>query len=225
MALTNKTPLISIIIPVYNEAEHISDVINQVKSLTLDYEIIVVDDCSTDGTGEILRSIPDIRITRHKYNQGKGAAVRSGLSLSRGQFTIIQDADLEYPPEFIPRLLANIGPSYAIYGSRIKGKGHFLLSSYLANRFLSLLTSVLYRSPISDMETCYKLIRTDLLKTLGLSANRFEIEPEITAKILRRGIRIKEIPIRYQARKVGKKIGPIDGLMAIWSLIKWRFKR
>ncbi|RKX71220.1 glycosyltransferase family 2 protein [candidate division WOR-3 bacterium] len=223
MGAGDKEVDLSIIIPVYNEEDSIRSVLERVKELPIEKEIIVVDDCSRDRTYEILKEIDGIRLIRHEQNRGKGAAIRTGLTHAKGRFTIIQDADLEYPVEVIPKLL--IRGSDIVYGSRMLGRSRFLFLSYWANRLLSLLTSLLYNHRITDMETCYKLIRTDLLKALKLKANRFDIEPEITAKLLRSGHRITEIPIDYIGRKRGKKIGVKDGISAILTLLRYRIFR
>ena len=218
---------ITVIIPVYNEKDNINEVIDVVKGIDIAQEIIVVDDFSTDGTRDFLKTKKGIKTIFHKQNMGKGAAIRSGLKSATGQIIIIQDADLEYSPHQYPQLIKPIeeNRTNVVYGSRILGKGDFLKSSYYANRFLTLMTNVLFNSHISDMETCYKEIKTKLFKDLQLISARFEIEPEITCKILKRGEKIVEIPIMYTARKKGKKIGVKDGIQAVWNLIKWKFKK
>jgi glycosyltransferase involved in cell wall biosynthesis len=190
----------------------------------LDKEIIVVDDHSTDGTRDRLTDIRDARVVLHERNMGKGAAIRSGLRFATGDIVAVQDADLEYSPAEYPRLVAPImsGSARVVYGSRIMGKGTFLLLSYLANRSLTLLTNLLYHGRITDMETCYKFIDRSLMLSLGLVSSRFEIEPEITCKILRRHCRIAEVPITYRGRSAGKKIGPKDGIQAAWNILKWK---
>lgn len=218
---------ISIIVPVYNEIDHIENVLKAVEEVTIQKEIIVVDDCSTDGTREFLERRNGVKTVFHQKNRGKGAAIRSALDTATGDYIIIQDADFEYSPSQYPMLLAPLREkkTRVVYGSRILGKGDFLKSSYYANRFLTLLTNVLYNSHISDMETCYKVIATNLLRELHLISSRFEIEPEITCKILKRREKIVELPITYRGRRKGKKIGIKDGIQAIWNLIKWKAKR
>ena len=218
---------LSVIIPVYNEADNIKRILSAVENVKINKEIIVVDDFSTDGTREFLRKKQGIKLVFHKKNMGKGAAIRSALKIASGDFVIIQDADLEYSPNQYTRLFKPIeeNSTKVVYGSRILGKGVFLKSSYYANRFLTLLTNVLFNGHITDMETCYKMIETKLLKNLNLTSSRFEIEPEITCKILKRKEKIVELPITYKGRKKGKKIGVKDGIQAIWNLIKWKFRR
>ncbi|MGB3341723.1 MAG: glycosyltransferase family 2 protein [bacterium] len=218
---------VTVIIPVYNEKDNIEAVIDAVKSVGIAQEIIVVDDFSVDGTRELLKTKKDIKTIFHDENRGKGAAIRSGLINATGDIIIIQDADLEYSPKQYPQLIKPIKDrkTRVVYGSRILGKGNFLKSSYYANRFLTLMTNVLFNSHISDMETCYKVMKIELMRNLQLISSRFEIEPEITCKILRRGEKIVEIPITYRGRKKGKKIGVRDGIQAIWNLIKWKFKK
>ncbi len=215
------------IIPVYNERESVRPLIALVKSVAIEKEIIVVDDFSTDGTREELKDIPDIKILYHSKNMGKGASIRSGLSLAQGDVVIIQDADLEYSPKEYPGLLAPIiaGATKVVYGSRVLGKGNFLKKSYIANRLLTLLTNLLYHGNITDMETCYKVIDRRLLQSLNLISSRFEIEPEITCKLLKRRIKIVEVPISYEGRRKGKKIGIRDGIQAVWNILKWKIKR
>lgn len=218
---------VTVIIPVYNEKNNIETIIRLVERVGLAQEIIVVDDFSVDGTRDLLRKRKGIKTIFHGRNRGKGTAIRSGLQIASGDVVIIQDADLEYSPEQYPQLIKPIKEkkTSVVYGSRILGKGSFLKSSYFANRFLTLLTNILFSSHISDMETCYKVIRTELLRDLHLISSRFEIEPEITCKILKRKEKIVEIPISYTGRREGKKIGVKDGIQAIWNLVKWKFKK
>ncbi len=216
--------MLSIIIPVYNEVDNIEKLIQAVKSVELKKEIIIVDDYSTDGTRNYLKNVTDAKVVFHEKNMGKGSAIRTGLKHATGNVVIIQDADLEYSPTDYPRLLEPIlrGATKVVYGSRILGKGTFLKKSYFANRVLTLLTNLLFKGHITDMETCYKMIDRKLMLSLNLISSRFEIEPEITCKLLRRGIKIFEIPISYHGRTVGKKIGVKDGIQAIWNLVKWK---
>ncbi|MGQ9678551.1 MAG: glycosyltransferase family 2 protein [bacterium] len=215
--------ILSVIIPVFNEENSIISLIKKIQNVPLTKEIIVVDDCSQDRTPELLQTIPDIKVLTHSQNSGKGAAIRTGLKYAQGNVVIIQDADLEYDPNDYPRLLAPLFDESveAVFGSRFRGRGKFLLPSRLANTFLTFFTNALFGGKITDMETCYKVIRRSLLQKLKLVANRFEIEPEITAKLLRHRVRIVEVPIHYTARTKGKKIGWRDGVAAIISLIKW----
>jgi glycosyltransferase involved in cell wall biosynthesis len=218
---------VSVIVPVFNEMYDIETILRAVSEVNIDSEIIVVDDFSTDGTRDYLRTKKGIKTVFHERNMGKGAAIRSGLSVAQGHVVIIQDADLEYSPAEYPKLLVPIQEARAkvVYGSRVMGKGEFLAGSYIANRLLTLLTNLLYKSRLTDMETCYKVIETDLLRSLGLISSRFEIEPEITCKILKRSEKIIELPITYRGRRKGKKIGPKDGIQALWNIVKWKFKR
>lgn len=213
--------------PVFNENQNIEEIIDEVEAVDIDKEIIVVDDFSQDGTREFLKKKQGIEKVFHNRNMGKGAAIRSGLKIARGDYVIIQDADLEYSPAEYPKLLRPILTRRVrvVYGSRILGKGEFLRKSYYANRILTMLTNLLYHSHLTDMETCYKVIQTKLLKELNLVSSRFEIEPEITCKLLRRGEKVFEVPIRYRGRTKGKKIGIKDGIQAVWNILKWKFKR
>jgi dolichol-phosphate mannosyltransferase len=223
------TPLLSVIVPVYNERENITKVIAAVKNVDIDKEIILVDDFSNDGTRKILENLrvhKECRVELHDKNKGKGAAIRTGLAQACGKIVIIQDADLEYSPTEYPRLVRPIinDKTKAVYGSRMLGRGTFLKSSYLANRLLTLLTNIMFRGRVTDMETCYKVIDRKLMLELNLVSSRFEIEPEITCKLLKNRVRITELPISYHGRREGKKIGPKDGLQAIWNIIKWKIK-
>jgi len=235
---------LSIIMPVYNEKSTLLKILEKVKALDLGdilKEIIIVDDCSTDGTRDIIKSLEnnnDYKIHFHEKNKGKGGAVRTGLKYSTGDWVVNQDADLEYNPEDIKRLLEKIQePGISVvYGSRLlRGKYSKmrlfgkertpLLSHYLGNRFLSFVTKLFYGQGITDMETCYKMMERDIALSLDLSSNNFNIEPEVTAKILNRKYKIAEIPIEYNPRAYnkGKKISWKDGFGAIWTLIKYKF--
>ncbi|MGB9738676.1 glycosyltransferase family 2 protein [Chloroflexus sp.] len=225
-------PLISVIIPCYNEAATLPDILAQVEAVNLDKEIIVVDDHSTDATPalftEVARDRPYLTVIRHPQNRGKGAAVRSGLAHARGEITIIQDADLEYDPQDYYELVKPIVNRRVdvVFGSRFLGRhtGMYFWNA-LGNKFLTFLTNFLFDCWISDMETCYKVMRTDILRDLRLESNDFRIEPEITAKLLRSGYRIYEVPVSYLGRtyEEGKKMKPIQGIYAIVALLKYRF--
>lgn len=224
---------LSVIIPVYNEKNTIEEIIKRVVAVNLEKEIIVVDDGSTDGTRQILEKISasfPIKVFFHQKNQGKGASVRTALKHVSGDYVIIQDADLEYDPEDYYKMLKPIlkGKAEVVYGSRFTGERlNMLFWHYLGNRFLSLVTNILYNTTLSDMETCYKLFRADIIKKLDLKARGFEFEPEVTAKILRQGIKIYEVPISYTGRDFseGKKIRWTAGFEALWTLLKYRFVR
>lgn len=222
---------ISILVPVYNEKNSLLEILKQIENVDfgLEKEIILIDDFSTDGTRELYSELP-YKILYHDKNMGKGAALRTGLSAATGDVIIIQDADLEYNPiDYLPlvKLIVN-GSADVVYGSRLADKrnsGKFLFLSYLANITLSLITRILYGTYLTDMETCYKAFRADIIKDITVESNRFDFEPEITAKVLKRGVRFMEAPISYNARtnEEGKKIGWRDGVQAIRALIKYRF--
>jgi glycosyltransferase involved in cell wall biosynthesis len=222
---------LSVIIPVYNEAETVLEVIAQVRSCGVDeLQIIVVNDGSSDGTRERLESLPpapDMVIRHHEQNQGKGAAIRTAQSMVSGDVVVIQDADLEYSPREFPKLLAPIAEDRAdaVYGSRYSGR-EILVDSfwhYLGNKLLTTLSNMLSNIHLTDMETCYKMMRADIFKELDLECRRFGIEPEVTAKLARSGCRIYEVPIAYEARRFdeGKKIGWKDGVAAVWYIVKY----
>lgn len=219
---------LSVVVPVYNEEATIGEVIDLVDAVPIDKEIIVVDDGSTDRTLGILasRSGKLRHVHENRANFGKGAAVRIGLTYASQPFTIIQDADLEADPQDYERILAPLiaGETKVVYGSRFRSDNRIPLKTRLANRFLVWLTNVLYGSSLTDMETAYKAFRTELIQGLRLTSLRFEIEPEITAKLLRSGYRIVEVPISYRPRtkEEGKKMGFRDGLSAIWCLVRCR---
>jgi glycosyltransferase involved in cell wall biosynthesis len=214
--------------PVYNEENTIQEALSRVRAVDIDKEIIVVDDHSTDGTLDILNQTPGIKLYRHDVNMGKGMAIRTALDHIEGDIVVIQDADLEYYPEDYPVLIEPIvkGEADAVYGSRfLKGKPQMNPANYLANRILAVAASILFGTRITDEATCYKAFRADLIKAIPLTCRRFEFCPEVTAKILRSGAKIVEVPIRYTARTCaqGKKIGWQDGFQALWTLIKFRF--
>lgn len=223
---------LSVVIPVYNERATLAEVVRRCRAVELDCEreIIIVDDGSTDGSAEIARSLADstVKAILLGKNTGKGAAVRRGIQEASGDYILIQDADLEYDPADWSKLLAPIkaGKAKVVYGSRFTGeRRNMLFWHWVGNRFLSLVTNVLFNSTLSDMETCYKVFPAELLKSLPLKANRFDFEPEVTAKVLKRRVRIYEVPISYTGREIeeGKKISWKDGFMALWTLIKERF--
>lgn len=222
---------ISVIIPCYNEAKTIQDVLRRVMAVEEADEIIVVDDGSTDGTRDLLPSLENeiVRVVMHPHNMGKGAAVRTGFKEAMGDIIIIQDADQEYDPREYPMLLKPIreGIATVVYGSRFLGgpRKAMFFWNMIANRTLTLVTNILYNSIISDMETCYKVFRADVIKDIELRSNRFEIEPEVTAKVLKRKIRIYEVPISYNGREwnEGKKIKWYDFFIALWTLFRYRF--
>lgn len=225
---------LSIVVPVFNEEKTVAQVIERVRALELpiEKEIIVVNDGSSDGTAESLRpftNLPDVRVHQSPVNLGKGSSVRIGFSLARGDLIGIQDADLELDPNEYQRLLVPLldGTTDVVYGSRfLEGGRKGQLPFYLANRGLSVLTNALYGSNLTDIETCYKVFRREVLSALTLRASRFEIEPEVTAQVLKRGFRVVELPIGYnpRSRAQGKKISWRDGFGAIYTLIDQRFK-
>ena len=224
---------LSIIVPVFNERNTIQEILRRIRSVDLGEikkEIIVVDDGSTDGTGDILKLEEDMtcRVVRHGENAGKGAAVRTALPHATGDYVIIQDADLEYDPDDYRVLLAPILKKKAevVYGSRFTGEHRDMLFWHmLGNKFLSFVTNVLYNTTLSDMETCYKMFTRGSLEGITIKSNRFDFEPEVTAKILKKKIRIYEVPISYAGREYheGKKIRWFDGVIALWALTKYRF--
>ncbi|MDQ1520782.1 MAG: hypothetical protein QOI55_1855 [Actinomycetota bacterium] len=226
---------LSVVVPVYNERNTLVEIVRRMRQVRLpegiDREIIVIDDGSSDGTREVLKQLGDstVRVVMHPQNRGKGAAVRTGFEHATGDYVLVQDADLEYDPDDWPRLLNPVlrGKARVVYGSRFTGeRRNMLFLHWVGNRFLSLCTNLLYNTTLSDMETCYKLIDRELIDELNLRADKFDIEAEITAKILKRKIRIYEVPISYTGREYdeGKKITWRDGFSALATLVKYRFK-
>jgi len=226
-----RDPLLSVVMPVYNERETIEEIIGRVLKVPVRVELIVVDDCSKDGTRDILQGLQQrhgFKLILQPQNAGKGAALRRGFQEVSGDVVVIQDADLEYSPEEYPDLIALIcqGRADVVYGSRFIGRHRvFLFTHYAGNRLLTLITNVLYNTMLTDMETCYKVMRTEVLRSMTLDSNGFGIEPELTAKIFKRGYRVYEVPITYDGRgyEEGKKITWRDGVVALWVLLKYRF--
>jgi len=221
---------LSVIIPVYNEKATLVTIIDRVLAVPLEKEVIAVDDFSSDGSREILKNLdrPGLMKVFHEKNKGKGAAIRTGIQYVSGDVVIIQDADLEYDPNEYLKLIEPIksGSADVVYGSRFSGSTEKMTFAHmLGNKVLTITTNLLYGTKLTDMETCYKLIKAPLMKSFKLRANRFDFEPEITSKILKSGKRIVEVPITYEGRHwdEGKKITWKDGIAALWSLIKYRF--
>jgi len=225
------SPLLSVVMPVFNERHTIDEIIGRVLAVPMRIELIVVDDCSTDGTRDMLVALQqqyNFRLLLQERNQGKGSALRRGFQAVTGDIVVVQDADLEYSPEEFPELTDFIvqGRADVVYGSRFLGRHRvFLFTHYLGNVALTFLTNILYNTMLTDMETCYKAMRREVLQGLDLQSNGFGIEPEMTAKIFKRGYRVYEVPITYDGRSYeeGKKIGWKDGVVALWVLLRYRF--
>ena len=227
--MTLPDPLLSVVMPVYNERTTIEEIIRRVLAVPLRIELIVVDDGSTDETGAILDALQrELGFTLlRQANAGKGAALRRGFAAVTGDLVVIQDADLEYSPEEFPQLIELIcqGKADVVYGSRFLGRHRaFMFAHYLGNKLVTFATNVLYNTMLTDMETCYKAMRVDVLRSMTLKANGFGIEPELTAKIFKRGYRVYEVPITYAGRgyQEGKKITWRAGFTALWLLLKYR---
>jgi len=230
--MPEKDASLSVIIPIYNECQTIREIIRRVKATGLADELVLVDDGSQDGTREILaeyRETRGMKIVLHERNRGKGAAIRSGLAVATGDLILIQDADLEYDPRDYTALLQPIqeGLADVVYGSRFLGAARrpILFWNMVANRILTFATNILYNNILTDMETGYKLFRREVIKDINIQANGFDFEPEFTAKILKKRVRIYEVPIRFTPRfyEEGKKIKMKDAFIAMWTLIKYRF--
>jgi glycosyltransferase involved in cell wall biosynthesis len=224
-------PLLSVVMPVYNERATIDEIVRRTLAVPLRIELIVVDDGSTDGTRDLLSALArelSFTLILQAANAGKGAALRRGFQAVTGDLVVIQDADLEYSPEEFPQLIELIcqGRADVVYGSRFLGRHRvFLFTHYAGNRLLTLITNVLYNTMLTDMETCYKVMRAEVLRAMTLHSDGFGIEPELTAKIFKRHYRVYEVPITYDGRGYdeGKKITWRDGVVALWVLVKYRF--
>lgn len=225
---------LSVVIPVYNEIRTLAEILKRVRAVEIEKEIIMVDDFSTDGTRDILEGLKgeDGKVFYHPRNMGKGAALRTGFQHISGDYVIVQDADLEYDPQDYHRLIVPVKEKNAqvVYGSRFSATGrpgNMAFSNWAANKSLTALTNLLYGAAVTDMETCYKLFKAEVIKDVRIESDRFGFEPEITAKLLRRNIIIHEVAITYLGRTSleGKKIGWGDGVSALWTILKYRFKR
>jgi glycosyltransferase involved in cell wall biosynthesis len=222
---------LSVIIPCYNERETIEEIVRRVLAVNLASEIIIVDDGSVDGTREILPRLESdiVKVILQPHNKGKGSAVVAGFRAATGDVFLIQDADLEYDPRDYPMLLQPIieGRSKVVYGSRFLGgpRKTMFFWNMVANKSLTLVTNILYNTILSDMETCYKVFRAEVVRDMRIRSRRFDFEPEITAKVLKQGIRIYEVPISYNGREwnEGKKIKWYDAPIALWTLLRYRF--
>lgn len=224
---------LSVVMPVYNESGTVLEIIKKVLQLDVLKELIVVDDGSTDGTRELLKKEnlgPKVRKIFHEKNLGKGASVRTGLSSVTGEIVTVQDADLEYDPNELKDLIEPIRKGFAdvVYGSRLWGgkpQRAYMFWHLIGNRFLTLVTDILFNTTLTDIETCYKVFKADVIKRIKIRSNDFSIEPEITAKVLKRKLRVYEMPISYYGRtyEEGKKISWVHGLSALWALLKYRF--
>ncbi len=223
---------LSVLMPVYNEIKTIAEIVSRVKAVGVASEIVIVDDGSTDGTRDYLKTLegdPQVRVILHERNQGKGAAVRTAIAAATGDVMLIQDADLEYDPREYPGLLKPIeeGLADVVYGSRFLGAPHraILFWNMVANKLLTFMTNILYNNILTDMETGYKVFRREVVQNMPLHARGFEFEPEFTAKILKSKVRVFEVPIAFNPREYseGKKIKLSDAFVAVWTLLKYRF--
>ncbi|KAA3642308.1 MAG: glycosyltransferase family 2 protein [Chloroflexi bacterium] len=223
---------LTVIMPVFNELDTIREIVKRVQAVDRADEILIVDDGSTDGTREILKEIeqqPKVRVILHERNSGKGAAVRTGIQAAEGDVMLIQDADLEYDPRDYPGLLKPIeeGIADVVYGSRFLGgpRRPILFWNMVANRLLTLMTNILYNNILTDMETGYKVFKREVVQDMNIKSRRFDFEPEFTAKLAKRKVRIYEVPISFNPREYGegKKIGISDAFEAVWALLKYRF--
>jgi glycosyltransferase involved in cell wall biosynthesis len=226
---------LTVVIPVYNEVHTLLTLVDRVQRVPVDKEIVLVDDCSTDGTRELLQRTtvpPNVTVRFHEHNQGKGAALRTGFASATGDLVIVQDADLEYDPDDYPKLIAPIldGRADVVFGSRFAGgETHRVLYFWhsLGNKFLTLCSNAMTNLNLTDMETCYKVFRREVIQQITIEENRFGFEPEITAKLSKLRLRIYEVGISYSGRtyEEGKKIGWKDGVRAIWCIVKYNLLR